>query len=154
MNVRSALICIILFMPLAAGAKDVVTQVDADDQMMHAAIQRARSEVELFIKILRSGNTEVSVKVPVNDGRTVEHFWLKDVGYSSVDGRFTGKIDNDPNDVKGIVLGQRVSIQKSEISDWLYMQSGRMYGNYTLRALLPRMPKARADALRKVLSDD
>ena len=134
-------------------AKDPVSEVAADDPQMNAAIARARSEVDRVIKALASGH-DVSVKLAVREGSQVEHFWLSDVAYSSANQSFSGKIDNDPEMVSSVAYGQSVSVRKTEITDWLYIEGGRMYGNYTLRVLLPRMPKAEADKMRSRLSEE
>ena len=153
MGFRTFVAASALLIASVALANDPVIGVAADDAQMNAAITRARSEVGRVIKALASGH-EVSIKLAVRDGSQVEHFWLSDVTYSSVTETFSGKIDNDPDTVRTVAYGQSVSVPKGEISDWLYMEGGRMFGNYTLRVLLPKMPKAEADKVRSHLSEE
>ena len=58
-----------------------------------------------------------------------------------------------PRDAKTIRLGQRIEVADTQISDWLYMRSGKMVGNYTLRPLLKRMPPKDAERYRAMLAD-
>ena len=129
---------------------DLVTSVRSDDPAMNAAIDRARSEVDVFIKILDAGDADsYSVKVPITDHGKTEHFWLSNITYA--DGLFTGSIDNTPEVVSNVKMGQQITVKKTEISDWLYMKNGKMYGNYTVRVLLPKMPPEDAAKIRAML---
>ncbi len=122
-----------------------------DQQEMDAAIARARTEVDEFIRELSSPTgTNHAVKAPIEDGGETEHFWLNKVAYSN--GKFEGIINNEPGIVKNVQLGQKWTIAKGEISDWMYMKDGKMYGNYTMRPLLKTMPKDQADALRAMIA--
>ncbi|HEX5106695.1 MAG TPA: DUF2314 domain-containing protein [Pirellulaceae bacterium] len=119
---------------------------------MEAAIGRARSEVETFIAELEAGNGEdFGVKAPVTDKGEVEHFWLTDVVYR--DGEFEGLIGNDPGIVSNVEFGQKWTVKKSEISDWMFMRDGKMHGNYTMRPLLKTMSAAEAEQYRSMLAN-
>jgi uncharacterized protein YegJ (DUF2314 family) len=41
--------------------------------------------------------------------------------------------------VTSIKLGQQVSTPEARVSDWMYVQNGVLYGDFTVRALLDRM---------------
>ena len=126
---------------------------DFDEAAMDAAIERARSEVDQFIaKFERGEGSQFAVKVPIEDGDHTEHFWLTNIRYE--DGVFHGEIGNEPGVVKTVKLGQEWSIPKQEITDWIYMDDGRMYGNYTIRPLLDSMPPAQAKHIRRILAED
>jgi uncharacterized protein YegJ (DUF2314 family) len=123
-----------------------------DEAEMDAAIARARSEVDSFIAILEKGDGEdFGVKAPIEDGEETEHFWLTDVSYE--DGVFEGLIGNDPGVVKNVKFGQKWTIKKNEISDWMFMRDGKIHGNYTMRPLLKTLPKEEADQMRSMLAN-
>ena len=61
----------------------------------------------------------------------VEHIWLSDVRF--VGNRFQGRIDNQPRKIEGLNLGQIVSVEPHEISNWLYVDNGQLAGGYTVR---------------------
>lgn len=123
---------------------------DYDQAEMDAAISRARSETDVFIKVLASNDADsFSVKAPITDSNGTEHFWITDVRF--VDGMFIGLVGNDPGIVKNVRFGQEWKIKKEEISDWMYIRSDRIHGGYTIDPLLATFPADQADALRKKL---
>jgi uncharacterized protein YegJ (DUF2314 family) len=114
---------------------------------------RTRSERSrcVYRGIGESHGTDFSVKAPIEDSGETEHFWLTDIVYR--DGEFQGLIGNDPGMVTNVKLGQRWTIQKSEISDWMFMRDGKIHGNYTMRPLLKTMPEEEAQRFRSMLAD-
>jgi uncharacterized protein YegJ (DUF2314 family) len=133
------------------SAPDTLITSGYDEKEMEAAIARARSEVDSFIAELSApaGSTH-AVKVPIKDGEQTEHFWLSDVTFQN--GEFTGTIDNDPGTVGNVKIGQKWTVKKDEISDWMFMRDGKMHGNYTMRPLLKAMPEEEAAKLRSLLA--
>lgn len=138
--------------PVRSSGADPVYDAYNNDEM-NAAIARARSEVDTFIAALQSGDGDhFSVKAPIDGANgQVEHFWLTDITYA--DGTFTGDIGNDPETIDTVRFGQSWSIGKEEISDWLIMRGDKMYGNYTVRPLLPNMPPDEAAYIRGMLAE-
>jgi len=133
-------------------SSDTLIRGGYDEQEMEAAIARARSEVDSFIAELSKGNgSDFAVKVPIEDKEETEHFWLTDIVYRN--GKFEGVIGNDPGMVTNVKSGQKWSVKKSEISDWMFMREGKMHGNYTLRPLLKTMPEEEAAKLRSILAN-
>jgi uncharacterized protein YegJ (DUF2314 family) len=78
------------------------------------------------------GQRDFEVKEPFFEGNEVEHIWLSDVRL--VGQRFRGRVDNKPQKIRGLKLGQLVSVNPNEISDWLYVDNGKLVGGYTVRA--------------------
>ncbi len=81
----------------------------------------------------RPGQTTFTVKVPVSDGEHVEHMWLMpvvDLGHA-----VRGTINNEPDRVTGVRIGEVREFAKDEISDWMYIDNGHLVGGYTLRAM-------------------
>jgi uncharacterized protein YegJ (DUF2314 family) len=126
---------------ILAGCKkkspaDKVTYVPDDDPKMNAAMEKARSTVNTFITVLRApkpGQTSFSVKMAFTDGSNTEHIWLSPVSY---DGKvFHGTVNNEPEKVKSVKMGQKVSIEPAKISDWMYVENRKLVGGETLRVL-------------------
>jgi len=120
---------------------DPVTEVEFDDKDMNVAIDDARSSVSEFVERLKNPkptDESFSVKKMISDGEEVEYLWLTDVSYS--DGKFTGIINEDPQSVRDVIFGQEVTVEETEILDWMYLDDGELVGNFTLRVLLKRMP--------------
>jgi uncharacterized protein YegJ (DUF2314 family) len=87
-----------------------------------------------FITALKhpaSGQQDFEVKKPFVQGNQVEHIWLSDVRF--VGDRFQGQVDNQPRKIQGVKVGQLVSVNPNEISDWLYVDNGKLVGGYTVR---------------------
>jgi uncharacterized protein YegJ (DUF2314 family) len=132
------------------GAKapaDKVTYVADDDPRMNAAIAKARSTIGDFTAALTSpgsSQSEFAVKMAFNDGAHIEHMWLSPV---TVDGaNFVGIVNNDPERVTNVKLGQRVTVATTEVSDWMYVDNGKLVGGETLRVLRDSLsPDERAD---------
>lgn len=132
-----------------AGEPDCV-QITEDNKEMDRAVQTAHKTVNEFVAVLRSpeGNQRrFAVKKPFVEGNKVEHSWLNEVSF---DGRlFHGKVDNEPVDLRGVHLGQEVSVPSDEISDWMYVQDGRLVGGYTIRAMYQNMSPAEKQRFEK-----
>jgi uncharacterized protein YegJ (DUF2314 family) len=110
-------------------------QIPKNHTVMHRAVLEARKTVGEFITVLKhpaSGQQDFEVKEPFIEGNEVEHIWLSHVRL--VGPRFEGRVDNKPQKIPGLKLGQLVSVNPNEISDWLYVDNGKLVGGYTVRA--------------------
>src|ERR1700730_4665621 len=110
-------------------------QVPKHHAAMHRAVIEARKTVGKFIVALKHpapGQQDFEVKKPFVQGDQVEHIWLSDVRF--VGNHFEGQIDNQPRKLQGLKLDQLVSVKPKEISDWLYIDNGKLVGGYTVRA--------------------
>lgn len=118
------------------GAEPECFQIEQNDAGMARAVSMARGNVKVFIAALQNpspGQRDFEVKKPFVQGRNVEHLWLSHVRYSGH--RFHGLVDNQPEMITGLKMGQRVSVDPDEISDWLFIDNGKLVGGYTIRAL-------------------
>ena len=117
---------------------------------MDAAIKKAKSELGTFLDVLsRNAADSFAVKVPITEGKTTEHFWLINIQYK--DGIFTGVIDNDPEFVKSVKIGQKLTVNKDAIVDWNYVIDGKIHGGYTIDPLLPSLSPDEAKDIRNRL---
>lgn len=101
---------------------DKVTYVADDDPRINAAIEKARSTVKSFTAALKSpkaGQSGFSIKMAFTDGDHIEHIWLTPVSFDGT--RFTGTVSNEPEGVRSVKMGQKVSVAPDEISDWMYI---------------------------------
>jgi uncharacterized protein YegJ (DUF2314 family) len=143
------LLATIAFLSLAGcgdRVKDIVEVVKDDDPKMQAAIAKARSTVPEFIAALKAkipGTDGFAVKVLFKDGDKGEHMWISRPTY--VGGKFHGVIGNEPKFVRNVRLGQLYSVAPTEITDWMYVEKGKLVGGYTLRAIRDaKTPEERA----------
>jgi uncharacterized protein YegJ (DUF2314 family) len=134
---------------LDRARRDQIVMVPDDDPEMIAAMAKARATLGDFLALARAPQVSMSgfaVKVAVRDGGNTEYFWI--TPFKEKDGGFTGMINNTPRTVKSVKFGQALAFSEKEIVDWLYVDGGKMKGNYTACVLLKRERKADADAAK------
>ena len=140
---------------LAARSKrDKVVYVETADPEMVAAIAKARDTLPQFWRIFEErarDESDFSLKVKITDKRGTEHFWATEI--ERRDGKTMGTINNTPNIVAKVKLGDRIEIPETDISDWCYMRDGKMVGNETLRPLLTKIPAAEAGKLKEMMAN-
>jgi len=116
--------------------------VSASDAEMNAAIERARRELPRFVAMLddpAAAELQLRLKAgfPVRRG-ALEHIWMGQVRFDG--SRFSARIANDPVDHKDLRYGDRVSVEPDAVTDWMYIENGRLVGGYTVRVLRARLP--------------
>ena len=128
---------------LAVGCRksdDPVVKVEAEDSEMNAAISAAQASITNFMAVFRHPQTNQQyflVKGRFTAGHVVEHIWVADLSY---DGSvFHGVIANEPESIPGLRFKQPVELQPGQISDWMFVQDGKLVGGYTSRVLRARM---------------
>ena|SRR3974390_183557 len=141
--------------PLAAqtilekAARDEIAAVANTDPNMAAAMRKAQSTLADFLKVAaapRPGAQGFSLKVAVREGDRAEYFWI--TPFTNNGSQFSGQINNTPRVVHSVKLGQTITFAKSDIVDWMYIENGRMKGNYTACALLKSAPKNEAEEFK------
>jgi uncharacterized protein YegJ (DUF2314 family) len=145
---------ILLSLFAACSKRDKVVNVEDNDPEMVAAIAKARDTLPQFWQVFdkpERGESGFSVKVKITDKKGTEHFWATDI--ERRDGKIWGAINNDPNIVASVKLGDRIEIPEADISDWLYMRDRKMVGNRTLIPLLKTMPPKEAEAYRRMMAE-
>jgi len=152
----NAVLIVMLAGLLSVGCswKDKTISVDDDDVEMNAAIATARATLpEFWATFERKSPTDsaFALKVKIQDERGTEHFWLTSIERRN--GRIFGTIDNNPNIVRSVKLGDRIPIPEADISDWLYQRGDKMVGNFTLRALFKQMPAEEVKRFKAIMAD-
>ena len=142
--------------PYASGTlmdkarRDDVVTLEKGDPDMAAAFREARKTLPEFLALVRARQTTVTklaVKIAIPAGDDDEYFWLTEVGQHG--NKYTGRINNTPRSAKQVRFGQVIQFSESEIVDWLYMEGGKMRGNFTACAMLKREPADQVEAMRK-----
>jgi uncharacterized protein YegJ (DUF2314 family) len=123
--------------------------IKADDAEMANSVQRARRTVRTFIAAVQhptATQRDFEVKKPFAHEGVLEHLWLSEVTFSG--GRFHGKVDNHPRNIPGVKMGDRVSVNPNEITDWAFVDKGILVGGYTIRVLFNELSPERKQALQ------
>jgi len=95
----------------AADQEDTAIQVGADDPAMASAIKNARRTLPHFWATFaesKKGESEFALKVRIEDEHGIEHFWCGDIERKGA--AITGIVNNDPNVVQSVKIGQRIPI--------------------------------------------
>lgn len=149
-----ALAAVLLSLFSGCSKRDKVVNVDENDPEILAAIAKARESLPQFWQVFEDrgrGESNFALKVKITDKNGTEHFWATEI--ERKDGRTMATINNDPNIVSSVKLGDRIEIPEADISDWLYIRDEKMVGNETLRPLLKRMPAEEAEKLEAIMAD-
>jgi uncharacterized protein YegJ (DUF2314 family) len=120
-------------------AADDVRSVASDDAEMLAAINKARSSIREFFDALthpKPGQESFLLKVAFTQGDQVEHLWLADLDLSAAKPK--GVVASEPQ-LKKLRFKQTVEFDPAYISDWMYVDHGKLVGGYTIRLLRERM---------------
>jgi uncharacterized protein YegJ (DUF2314 family) len=130
-----------------ASGNSGYAKVSDDDKQMDRAVENAQRTLGFFIAALKAqknGDTVFEIKKGFVDRDKVEHLWIKRVTY---DGKtFHGQIDNRPNEVNNVHLGQRVTVAPEAVTDWMFLKDGKLVGAYTTRVLYARLsPEDKAE---------
>ena len=152
---------IILLLPFLLHADDdlkpeddPIVSVDGDDKEMLAAFREAKNSQDYFLHHLKNpgeGEDSFAIKYKVVDNGEVEYFWLIDLKVKR--GIIIGTLNNVPNTVKNVKMGQKIAIDLNLIADWLYFRDGRMFGNFTLKPLMKKLPKDKAQQMKNIMAD-
>lgn len=123
--------------PLRHFAKAVnppVLQVADDDPELLAGKEEARRRLPEFIDAFRRKDGEhFSVKAPVTAGGRTEHIWIEVDGVG--DHRIDGRLGNEPVNLGGMKLGDRVDVAPSQVEDWVIVRGGSPVGLFTARTV-------------------
>ena len=122
-----------------AMAADEIKGIRPDDAEMLAAINKARGTLREFFDALvqpQLGRESFLLKVAFRRGDDVEHIWLADLDFSGPEPR--GVVANEPR-IPGLRFMQQVPFAPADITDWMYLDGGRLVGGYTTRLIRDRM---------------
>ena len=142
--------------PYASGTlmdkarRDDVALVEKNDPVMAAAFRKARETLPEFLALARAPRptaSKLAVKIAIPAGDDDEYFWVSQ--FEPRGDKYAGRINNTPRSAKQVKFGQVVEFSEAEIVDWLYMEGGKMRGNFTACAMLKREPADQAEAMRK-----
>src|SRR4051812_12340123 len=111
-----------------SGDDPPIVAVRAADAEMNAAIAHARETLPTFWASFDAPKpTEIghALKVRFDVDAEVEHIWVSDVMKLS-DGDFSGRFANEPSNLPGKNIGDRVKFKQINISDWMFMRNEKV----------------------------
>lgn len=140
--------------PALAQQADPTVDVADDDAAMNEAIAKAQATFPAFWQEVADEEgfapETVALKVAVEHPEGREHLWMQPCRADEDAELFICAVANQPAHVS-LQPGQPYPFERAAITDWMDREGGSIRGGYTLRALLPRLPEAEAEALRPLL---
>jgi uncharacterized protein YegJ (DUF2314 family) len=124
---------------------DETVHADTEDDGMQAAVDEAKRTIQQFLDAFadpQPGQESFLVKVVFVESGQFEHVWVVDLDFSAQPLR--GRVATEPA-LPGLELGQLVEFAAPQISDWMYIENGRLVGGFTTRVFRDRLnPEQRA----------
>jgi uncharacterized protein YegJ (DUF2314 family) len=119
-----------------------VVQFDGDDREMNDAMVEARRTFDFFQQNWKTmENDGYSLKFALetpDDG--LEYIWFSPL---TIEGdKITGECANHPEEVANLKLGDKRTVTRDRISDWMIVVGDQCYGGYTIRVISKRDPNA------------
>ena len=134
-----------------------VYDVDANDEGMNAAIQKARKTFTEFEKAIKSKNPNFknfTFKKAFPSDFGDEHIWIMYVMPNPKKNNYAGIIGNEPQMTKKVKFEDVVEVSKDEITDWMYYDNGKLRGAYTTKLLRSRMSPEERKAFDEETNDE
>ncbi len=103
-----------------------------DDAALAEATQQAKANWKEFATAFATKNGEsFFVKAPFEDGEEVEHMWIE---VSKLDSKnITGILNNKPEMVSNVSMGQSLTIPVEKVEDWTYKLNNVVRGGYSIK---------------------
>jgi uncharacterized protein YegJ (DUF2314 family) len=144
--------------PFAAGEPARTMQTDLLDREISQIAGDARDTLPGFFRHLnskKSGENGFSVKYPLaaddGSGVGIEQVWLTGIQFK--DGVYYGILAGSPTHLNGMKKGDKIIFDTEIITDWMYMQNGKIIGGYSIKYLLEKIPEdQRSEKEQKLLS--
>ncbi len=117
-----------------------MVEVANNDAAMNAALKRGQATLPQFVTALknpRSTQSNFAVYARFSNGKNNEYLWLEPVQISGT--RFQGRINNTPELLTHLKLGQTVNIAAKDVGDWMFIEKGKLVGGQTSRVLRNQM---------------
>lgn len=137
----------------ALDEDDNLATYDLGDTGINAAKAKGKATLPRFVELMKDktpGNYTVKYGIKDSAGN-VEHVWVQVSDYNS--SNFTGRVANEPVIVTSYKIGDSITVPYEEASDWMIMSNTAIYGGYTMRHSLSKLPKEQAAQIAKLLRD-
>lgn len=140
-----------------------VTRIARGDPAMAKAHEKSQKDLDSFLEKLRNpppGTDNYNIKLGFTDmakgvalttddtASNVEYMWVSEIKASG--DHFTAVLGDTPEYIHNIKSGDRVEFEKSDIFDWMYIDNGKIKGNYTVCPLLLAGPKEQLEQYREI----
>lgn len=124
-------------MPVVTATPTAPSDMDVE---MESAFREARGSLDTFIQKIatpHADQTFVAVKVRFYlPDASSQDIWVDEVTYK--DGVFRGLMGDDIPSLR-LEAGEKITVKKEDILDWMIVEDGKLVGGYTIRLAVKRM---------------
>jgi uncharacterized protein YegJ (DUF2314 family) len=140
------LLCANLFLSCQKPPQQALTvHVEHPDGELLLIAEEARRALPVFFRHLsraEAGGESFAIKYPfkANDGSGIarEQVWLTGIHFK--DGLYHGILASEPLHLDGMKRGSTVTFDVDEITDWMFVQDGKIVGGRSVKYLLEQIP--------------
>lgn len=147
MKRTTILLLLISFVMLSCKEKttksdDPVIYADANDKELEQAKIEALTKIDFFIESFNKHSNDTvymfSLKKDFVENGEHEHMWV--IVKKIENNKFVGILDNEPQTIRDYRLGDKVTMNKEEIEDWVIYNSTtqEMEGGYSIKVFQNR----------------
>ena len=149
---------IILFSSCDKNARDFSPspeiEVEQSDKELEKIADNARRALPTFFRNLtrpEAGANNFYVKYPLSaDDGGIEQVWLGDIRVK--EGIYYGRLANTPSLPGDRKKGKLITFDPDKITDWMYIQDGKIIGGRSIKYLLEKTPEEkRGEDQKKIL---
>jgi uncharacterized protein YegJ (DUF2314 family) len=156
---RSILIAAGLLFAACSGPTDPdVAHEAAYQKALSAATLAARAHLGFFwtheqAPTAAEYDFRLKVLLPRRDGLPGKaQAWLETVARDG--DALAGQLAAETPELVGLKQGDRVEFTEPQILDWAFFSGEKLYGHYTTRVMLPKLPLEQADAMRSMFGEN
>jgi uncharacterized protein YegJ (DUF2314 family) len=155
-----SLLFAICYISCGRPARDVsrrsspAVEVEQSDEEIERIAENARRALPIFFRNLarpEKGANNFYVKYPISsDDGSVEQVWLANIRFKN--NRYYGTLANTIKSIDRRKKGDTIIINTDKITDWMYIQDGKIIGGRSIKYLLEKTPEERRNEdQRKIL---
>ncbi len=156
---RSILIAAGLLLSACSGPTDPEVAREATYQKsLLAATLAARAHLPFFwtheqAPTATEYDFRLKVSLPRKDGLPGKaQAWLDRVARDGA--ALSGQLAAETPELAGLKQGDVVDFTEPQIVDWAFFSGEKLYGHYTTRVMLPKLPLEQADAMRSMFGEN
>ena len=129
-------------------------EIEQSDKEIEKIADNARRALPTFFRNLANpekGASDFYIKYPLSgDDGGIEYVWLGDIRVK--DGVYYGRLANSPTLLDGRKKNNLIAFDPDKITDWMYIQGGKIIGGRSIKYLLEKTPEEKRSAnQRKIL---
>ena len=154
--VRTFVVFLCISLSVSCHKQGITAEAERYDEALLQIAEDARRTLPIFFRNMARTDTEsthFSIKYPFSakdgSGIAMEQVWLTNIQFNK--GLYYGVITSTPRYLSGMRKGKKVLFNPGEITDWMYIQNGKITGGLSIQYLLKQIPINELSAEQRAL---